>query len=70
MRFSRHAKNNLRLYDIAQSDALSVVSAESQVDTDEDGNPIFVRRVRGRLLCLILALDDMNTVITVYDLEA
>jgi hypothetical protein len=70
MRFSRHAKNNMRLYGIARHDAQSVVSVESQVDADEDGNPIFVRRVNGRLLCLVLALDDMNTVITVYDLEA
>jgi hypothetical protein len=38
VRFSRHAKNNMRLYDIASGDAL--------------------------------ALDDMNTVITVYDAEA
>ena len=60
----------MRLYDIDRSDALSIVSPENKVDTDEDGNPIFVCRAKGQLLCLILALDDMSTVITVYDLEA
>jgi len=70
VRFSRHAKNNMRLYDIDRDAALSIVSPEHQVDADEDGNPFFVCRVKGQLLCLILALDDMSTVITVYDLEA
>jgi hypothetical protein len=60
----------MRLYDIARDDALLIISAKNQVDHDEDGNPIFICRVRGRLLCLVLALDDMSTIITVYDLEA
>ncbi len=70
MRFSRHAKNNMRLYGIAREDALSIISAENKADFDGDGNPIFIRRVNGRLLCLVLAVDDMSTIITVYDLEA
>jgi len=37
---------------------------------DSDGNPIYAMEVEGVQLCVVVALDDGVTVITLYDREA
>lgn len=70
MRFSRHAKNKMRLYDIAWEEVLAVISVENRAGADQRGNPRYIGKVRGSSICVIRARDDLTTVITVYDLEA
>jgi hypothetical protein len=39
VRFSRHAKNEMRLYRITRADVEAAVAAPSSRDLDEKGNP-------------------------------
>jgi len=64
--FQPHAKNRMRQYDITEEDIRAFVVPENRCGADPDGNPVYVGEVRGVRLRLILALDDMSTVITVY----
>lgn len=66
VRFSHHAKNRMRQYGITEEDIRAFIVAENRCGADPDGNPVYVGEIRGVRLRLILALDDMSTVITVY----
>ncbi len=70
MRFSRHAKNKMRLCGVTREEVAEIVSQQNRAGEDRDGNPLYMGTVRGLSLCVVLALDDLITVITVYDLEA
>lgn len=70
MRFSRHAKNKMRLCGITQEEVAGIVSSRHRAGEDGDGNLLYVGTIRDLSICVVLALDDLDTVITVYDLEA
>jgi hypothetical protein len=70
MRFSRHAKNKMRLYGVNRAEVLAIISPANRVGEDRRGNPRYIGKIRGLLICVIRAHDDLTTVITVYDLEA
>ncbi|HWO15610.1 MAG TPA: hypothetical protein VNM89_02730 [Solirubrobacterales bacterium] len=65
---SRHAKNRMRRHKLTRDEVFGVVAAENRRGEDPDGNPIYVKEVRGILLFAIVALDD-GTLITIYDLR-
>jgi len=59
----------MRLYGLTQDEVTEVISAGERDGEDRHGNLFYAKRVRGRTLRVVLALDDLGTVITVYDLE-
>jgi hypothetical protein len=69
VRFSRHAKNRMRLYKVTRFEVLDLIEPENRNGADEHGNPIYSAEIRGIDICVVLALDDLSTIITVYDLE-
>ena len=66
MRFTHHAKNNLRQNRWSQQEALSVILNPVQVDVDERCNPRYLGYIRGDLARVVVAADDPNVVITVH----
>ena len=47
-----------------------MISPENLAGEDPAGNLLYVGKIRDLAICAVLALDDLTTVITVYDLEA
>jgi len=67
VRFSRHAKNQMRLYRVSRAEVAAIVAAGRVGRFDEDGRPIFVGESRdGRVTEIVMALDAPNFVITVF----
>jgi hypothetical protein len=67
VRFSRHAKNEMRLYGITPADVESVAAAPSAASADAHGN----RRLtgpdaNGRAIIVVFADDDPGFVITTF----
>lgn len=70
MRFSRHAKNKMRLYGVTLDEVSALISPAGRDGEDRRGNLRYIGTIRGLSICVIRAHDDLTTVITVYDLEA
>ena len=67
MRFSRHAKNEMRLYRLSREDVESAVMELESVEPDERGNQRLLGRAEdGRLILVVIAGDDPEFVITVF----
>lgn len=67
MRFSRHAKNKMRLYRLSRPEVAAIIAAGTVGRVDKDGRPIFVGESGdGRLIEVVMALDAPNYVITVF----
>jgi len=65
--FSRHAKNEMRLYSIDKLAAESVVRQPIESSYDRSGNLTFSGRIAdGRLLRVVVAIDDPGFVITLF----
>jgi hypothetical protein len=67
VRFSRHAKNEMRLYKISPADVRAATSAPTAVAANDRGN----RRLtgpdtNGRAIIVVIADDDLNFVITTF----
>jgi hypothetical protein len=66
MRFTRHAKNEMRWKGWTRQDVLEVISNPVEVDADEHANPRFLGYIRGNLVRVVVAGDDSGVVITVH----
>ncbi len=67
MRFSRHARNEMRLYGISAEDVESVIAAPAVRERDERGNARLIAEVGGgRRILVVVAGDDPSFVITVF----
>jgi hypothetical protein len=67
VRFSRHAKNEMRLYGISDRDVEAVTSAPLLEVVDERGNPRLTGLdLDGRAIIVVIAGDDRNFVITTF----
>ena len=67
MRFSRHAKNEMRLYRIGADDVEAAVVSPSSRELDERGNARLVGETGdGRPILVVVAGDDPDFVITVF----
>jgi len=70
MRFSRHAKNEMRLYRIDLADIQATVEAPASRTVDERGNTRLVGETRdGRpilVVVVVVAGDDPGLVITAF----
>jgi hypothetical protein len=67
VRFSRHAKNEMRLYKITTADVESVVAAPSSTGRDARGNlRLGGLDANGRAIIVVVADDDPDFVITTF----
>ena len=66
MRFSRHAKNEMRLYGITPAD-VAVVVAPAVAGEDARGNRLLTEPdANGRAIIVVVADGDPNFVITIF----
>jgi hypothetical protein len=67
VRFSRHAKNEMRLYGISRADIEEAVARPRLIGADERGNPRLTGLDReGRAIIVVIADDDHDFVITTF----
>jgi Domain of unknown function (DUF4258) len=67
VRFSRHAKNEMRLYEILSTDVESALANPSHAGVDDKGNlRIAGPDGGGRAIIVIVADDDPDFVITTF----
>ncbi|HEX7290185.1 MAG TPA: DUF4258 domain-containing protein [Conexibacter sp.] len=67
MRFSRHAKNEMRLYKIMPADVIAVVAAPVSIGKDARGNcRLTGPDATGRAIIVVVADDDPDFVITTF----
>lgn len=67
VRFSRHAKNEMRLYGITTAEVAVVVAAPIATGTDARGNPRLTGPdANGRAIIVVVADDDPDFVITTF----
>jgi hypothetical protein len=69
VQLTRHAKNNLRQIKGTAREAESAVKNKFAKDFDEDGNPRYRGFIAGKRCCVVVALDDRNCIITVFEKE-
>jgi hypothetical protein len=66
VRFTRHAKNECRLYNVDLGDAEAVIARPIRIGRDEDGKPLYEGMVRGKVMRVIVALDEPDLIVTIY----
>jgi Domain of unknown function (DUF4258) len=67
VRFSRHAKNEMRLYGISPLDVMDAITDDAGwISLDEDGNIVVIGNARGQRLTVVVARDELDLVITIY----
>lgn len=67
VRFSRHAKNEMRLYKITPADVAAVVASPVVAGVDARGNPLLTGPdAHGRAIIVVVADDDPGFVITTF----
>jgi hypothetical protein len=69
MRLSRHAKNELRRLGATRQEVESVVRSPLGKDIEWRGNPRYLGVIAGRLVRVVVAQDDPDVVITVYEMR-
>ena len=69
MRFKRHAKNGLRRVKGTTEEAESVVENSFGKDFDPDGNPRYRGFIGGKRCVVVVALDEPDVIITVFERE-
>lgn len=67
MRFSRHARNNMRLYRVTAAEVRRVLANPVETRQDGRGNPIVVTVIANRSIAIVVAADDPGYVITLFD---
>jgi hypothetical protein len=70
MRFSRHARNGMRLYRVGIADVQAIVANPLETSQDGKGNLVAVGLVGGRRVRVVIACDDPDFVITVHERRA
>lgn len=67
MKFSRHSKNRARKVGVSLVEVRDAVVSNEFNATDGAGNPIFEIRVGGKVLHVVVALDEPEFVITLIE---
>ena len=67
MRFSRHAKNKARGLGVTISELELAIAFGRKVAEDANGNYIHLVMLRGKPFRVVIALDDADFVITLFD---
>jgi len=66
VRLTHHAKNRCRLYKVDLADAEAVVARPVRVLRDGAGRPVYEGLAQGRMLQVIVALDQPDLIVTIY----
>jgi hypothetical protein len=67
MRLSRHARNEMRLYDISSDDVAATVASPASREFDDRGNARLSGETSdGRPILVVVGHDDPDFVITVF----
>jgi hypothetical protein len=67
VRLSRHAKNEMRLYRISETDVKATIDQPLDTAPDERGNPrLLGETADGRPILVVVAADDPDFVITTF----
>jgi len=66
VRFTRHAKNGARQLRLTIADAEKVVGEPIRMEMDEAGKPKYYGKVSGIAVCVVVALDDPDLIVTIY----
>ena len=67
MRFTRHARNEMRQYGFTNQELMDAIADESGwISIDPDGNIVAVGFVGSRRVTVVLASDELDLVITIY----
>jgi Domain of unknown function (DUF4258) len=69
VKFTHHAKNNLRLYGVRVQEVESVVRNPIGKDFERRGNPRYRAMVAGRPYRVVVALDEPDLIITHFPEE-
>lgn len=67
MKFSRHAKNQMRLYELAPNDVTRIIAAPEFVGSDFKGRRRYIGTIGGRRYRVLVALDVADFIVTVHE---
>ncbi|MGH2956132.1 MAG: DUF4258 domain-containing protein [Solirubrobacterales bacterium] len=67
MEFTRHARNEMRLYSISRAEVEAVVDSPLTSSSDRRGNPRLTGPANDRIIVVVLARDDPSLVITTFE---
>lgn len=67
MRFTRHARQRLKLYGVTRDQAEAVAASGALTGHDARGNPRHTGAVEARTIVVVIALDNPDLIITLYE---
>jgi hypothetical protein len=67
MEFTRHARNEMRLYSIDRTEVEAVIAAPLETRSEGQGKLRLIGEVGGRAIVVVIAGDDPNLVITTFE---
>ncbi len=70
MRFTRHARQRLKLYRVTHDQAEAIAASGTPADPDAKGNPRRTGAVDARTIVVVIALDNPDLIITLYERRA
>jgi hypothetical protein len=69
VRFTRHARQRLKLYGVTQAQVTAAIRSSAADSIDPRGNPRYHGWIDGRVIRIVLALDDPELVITLHEVR-
>ena len=70
MRFTRHARQRLKLYRVTRDQAEAIAASGTLTGHDASGNPRRTGAVDDRTIVVVIALDNPDLIITLYERRA
>lgn len=70
MRFTRHARQRLKLYRVTRDQAQAIAASGALAGHDAKGNPLRTGAVDARTIVVVIALDNPDLIITLYERRA
>lgn len=67
MRFTRHARQRLKLYRVTRDRAEAIAASGALTGHDARGNPRRTGAVDARTIVVVIALDNPDLIITLYE---
>lgn len=64
---SRHAKNRARKLGASLADIEEAIANAIDVEEGDDGKSLYIARIRGVSVRIVLALDDPDFVVTIHE---
>jgi hypothetical protein len=70
VRFTRHARQRLKLYRVTRDQAEAIADSGALTGEDARGNPRRTGAVEARTIVVVIALDNPDLIITLYERRA